>query len=127
MLGVLGIFLWWSHGTVVSRDEPRLLWEFAAVAVLMVLLSPITWAQTCVALLPACYLIAAMLLVRRRIPLWIIALLIVYVLFCSMLGADMLPRHLYLLILGYHITTFCILGLFAIVLAIPHLTELKER
>lgn len=119
-LGLLGVFIWWSHGPVASRVEPRVLWELAAVGILGLLFSPVTWAEHCVALLPACYLIAALLIARESCPRWIIALLLIYVFFCSVLGRDMLPQHLSLLILSYHVTTFCILGLFAIVLRSPH-------
>jgi hypothetical protein len=119
VLGLLGVFIWRSYGPIASRDEPRVLWELAAVGILGLLFSPVTWAEHCVALLPACYLIAALLIVRERSPRWIIALLLVYVFFCSVLGRDMLPQHLSVLILSYHITTFCILALFAIVLYGP--------
>src|SRR4029077_7538468 len=100
--------------------ELRVLWELAAVSILGLLFSPVTWAEHCVALLPACYLIAALLIARDRCPCWIIALLLVYFFFCSVLGRDILPQHLSLLIIGYHITTLCILGLFAIVLNGPY-------
>jgi hypothetical protein len=116
---LVGIFLWWSFGTARARDEPRLLWELAALGVLMVLCSPITWGQHCVALLPACYLIAALLVVRGRLPGWAMVLLSLYIFFCALLGRDLIGRNLALLLVGYHVTTFCILGLFAILLAGP--------
>jgi alpha-1,2-mannosyltransferase len=127
LLILLAVFLWWSRGTVGARDEPRLLWELAAVGVLMVLFSPITWGQHCVALLPACYLIAALLLVRDRLPRWVIALLSVYILFCSLAGRDLIGRRLSLLLVSYHVTTFCILGLFVILLAGPRLQTKREQ
>jgi hypothetical protein len=121
LLTILAIFIWWSRGVVVARDDPRLLWEFAAAGVLMLLFSPITWGQHCVALLPACYLIAGLLVVRDRLPRWIIVLLSVYIFFCSLLGRDLVGRDLSLRLATYHISTFCIVGLFAIVLAGPSL------
>jgi hypothetical protein len=127
LLILLAVFLWWSRGTVGARDEPRLLWELAAVGVLMVLFSPITWGQHCVALLPACYLVAALLLVRDRLPRWVIALLSVYILFCSLAGRDLIGRRLSLLLVSYHVTTFCILGLFVILLAGPRLQTKREQ
>ncbi len=121
LLTILAIFIWWSRGVVVARDEPRLLWEFAAAGVLMLLFSPITWGQHCVALLPACYLIAGLLVVRDSLPRWIIMLLSVYIFFCSLLGRDLIGRDLSLRLATYHISTFCMVGLFAIVLAGPRL------
>jgi hypothetical protein len=126
LLILIAVFMWWSRGAVGARDEPRLLWELAAVGVLMVLFSPITWGQHCVALLPACFLIAALLLVRARFPRWAIALLSVYVLFCSLAGRDLIGRRLSLLLVSYHITTFCILGLFLILLAGPRLQTTRD-
>jgi hypothetical protein len=114
-------FLWWSAGRVATRDDPRILWELAAAGVLLVLLSPITWAQHCVALIPACGLIAAMVMVRDRLPRWIAVLLGVYILFCAVLGRDLLPRDLGLLMISVHVTTLAMVGLFAILLAGPRL------
>jgi hypothetical protein len=121
LLILLAAFLWWSREAVKARDESRLLWELAAVGVLMVLFSPITWGHHCVALLPACFLTAALLLRHDRLPRWVIALLSVYILFCSLAGRDLIGRNLSLLLVSYHVTTFCILGLFLILLAGPRL------
>jgi len=123
---LLAVFLWWSRGAVGARDEPRLLWELAAVGLLMVLFSPITWGQHCVALLPACFLIAALLLLRDRFPRWIIALLSIYVFFCSLAGRDLIGRRLSLLLVSYHVTTFCIVSLFVILLAGPRLQVTRD-
>lgn len=119
LLTLAGIFLWWSFGPVRARDEPRLLWELAALGLLMLLFSPITWGQHCVALLPACFVIAALLVVRDRVPPWSVALLAIYILFCALAGRDLIGRNLALLLVSYHVTTFCILGLFPILLAGP--------
>ena len=113
------IFLWWSRRAVTARDDPRLLWEFAAAAIVALLVSPITWSQHCVALFPACFLISSLLLARDRPPGWIIGLLSLYLLFCSLAGRDLIGGHLSLVLNSYHITTFCILGVFIILLAGP--------
>jgi hypothetical protein len=104
-----------------------LLWEFAAAGTLMVLLSPITWGQHCVALIPACYLVTALVLVRDRLPRWIIAVLSVYIFFCALLGRDLIGRDLSLRLVSYHITTFCIVGLFTVLLAGPRLQTAHEQ
>jgi len=127
LLILLAVFLWWSRGSVGTRDEPRLLWELAGAGVLMVLLSPITWGQHCVALLPAGFQVAALIVVRERLPRWIIALLLFYIFFCSLLGRDLIGRKLSLLLVSYHITTFCIVGLLLILLAGPRLQTAREQ
>lgn len=120
-LGLVAIFLWWSRRSIVSRDEPRVFWELAAVAILMLLISPITWSQHCVALLPACFLVAGLVISRDRIPAWITAILFVYVVFCVLLGRDLIGRNLSAAFADLHLTTMCFLGLFAIALAGPGL------
>lgn len=127
LLVLVAVFLWWSRGSVKTRDEPRLLWELAGAGVLMVLLSPITWGQHCVALIPAGFLIAALIVVREQVPRWVIALLVFYILFCSLLGRDLIGRKLSLLLVSYHITTFCIVGLLLIILAGPRLQTAREQ
>jgi hypothetical protein len=126
LLMLLAVFMWWSREAVERRDKPRLLWELAAVSTLMVLFSPITWGQHCVALLPGCFLIAALLVVRNRLPGWVVVLLSFYVFFCALLGRDLIGRKLSLLIVSYHITTFCIVGLFLILVAGPRLQGARD-
>jgi alpha-1,2-mannosyltransferase len=61
---------WLFRRPVADHGAPAVLWELAAVSVLMLLVSPITWKQHCVALLPAAYLTARRLVwgVRGRRP-----------------------------------------------------------
>jgi len=124
LLTMVTIFMCWSRGAVRARDDPRLLWELSAVGILMLLLSPITWGQHCVALLPAAYMIAALVILRDRLPVWIVSLLSFYVLFCVLAGRDIVGRQLSLFLVSYHVTTFCILGLFPILIAGPRLQKL---
>jgi alpha-1,2-mannosyltransferase len=126
LIGLAGLFMWWSRKPVRLRQDPRLLWEFAATGVLMLLFSPITWSQHCVGLLPACYLIAALLVVRDRLPVWVIALILFYAVFGAWLGRDLLGLHLSLALLRHHISTFSIVALFVVVLAGPRLQGLSS-
>lgn len=121
LLALFGTFLWWSRRSVVSRTEPRLLWEFAAVSILMLLFSPITWGQHCVALLPACYLISALIVTRGGLPRWMVALLLAYILFVPLLSRDLVGRDLALLLQSYHVETFSIVALLAVLLGCPRL------
>ena len=120
LLAILATFLWWSREKVVTRNEPRV-WELAATGALMLLFSPITWSQHCVILLPACFLIATLFVVRDRLPGWVIVVLSFYVFFCALLGRDLIGRVLFYRIQSYHVSTFCIAALFAVILAGPRL------
>ncbi len=121
LLALLATFMCWSRRPVVRRNDPRLLWEFAAVSILMLLFSPITWGQHCVALIPACYFISALILTRGGLPRWMMFLLGAYILFVPLLSRDLVGRNLSLLLESYHVETFSILGLLAVVLACPRL------
>ena len=116
LLALLAVFLWWSRRAVASRQDSHLLWEFAGLGILMLLFSPITWGQHCVALLPACYFIAALFLARGGLPRWMLALLIAYILFVPILSRDVVGHNLALLLGSYHLETFTILGLLAVVM-----------
>jgi hypothetical protein len=121
----IALFLWWSRSPSKERDQSRLLWELAGAGILMLLLSPITWAQSCVALLPACYLVSALFVRRQRLPTWTIAILSAYAVFCSLLGRDLIGRSAWVVIASHHINTFCVIGLFAVVLAGPRLQRTR--
>ena len=121
LLALLAIFMCWSRGHVVRRDDPRLLWEFAAVSILMLLLSPITWGQHCVALLPACYFISALVVVRGGLPRWMMVLMLVYVIFVPLLSRDLVGHEFSLLLYSYHVETFSIVGLLAVVVGCSRL------
>ena len=107
--------LWWSRRPPTSRDDPRLLWEFSAVGIVMLLLSPITWGQHCVALLPACYFISALFVTMRRFARRVWALLGAYVFFVLVLSRDLVGREAALVLARYHVETFAILALLAVV------------
>jgi alpha-1,2-mannosyltransferase len=117
---VCGVF-WWSCCRPVARDDPRLVWEFSAVGIVMLLVSPVTWGQHCVALLPACYFLTALFATRRQLPHWMWVLLGVYVFFVLVLSRDLLGKDLALRLGSYHVETLAILGLLAVVLGAPPL------
>lgn len=107
-------FLWWSRRALAARDDPAALWECAALSTLMLLLSPITWGQHAVALLPAAYLVAALALRRRELPRWMLVLLGFYIVVVLLLGRDVLGRTNALLLASYHLETFALLALLAV-------------
>lgn len=123
LFGLLVGYLWWSRRALVSRRDPRILWELAALSILMLLFSPITWGQHCVALLPACYFISALFLTRRKFPNWMLTLLALYVLFIPVLSRDLVGRDLAFLLASYHVETFAIIGLLAVLLGCSRLNH----
>ncbi len=58
----------WSLRRGRARLHAVVAWDAAAIAILALLLSPITWRQHLVAILPACYLIARAGLAGERVP-----------------------------------------------------------
>jgi alpha-1,2-mannosyltransferase len=58
----------WSLARDGGRLRDVVAWDCAAVAILALLLSPITWRQHCVAIVPACYLIARAWLAGTPVP-----------------------------------------------------------
>jgi alpha-1,2-mannosyltransferase len=117
LLGALvAAVLWVSREPVHSRRDPRVLWEFAAVSLLMLLGSPITWGQHSVAVLPACYFIAVRLLQQVPFARWMQVLLAFYVVFVLVLNRGIVGREVSLLLTSYHFETFSILALLLVVL-----------
>ncbi len=114
-------FLWWSRRALVSRHDPRFLWELAVLSLLMLLFSPITWGQHCVALLPACYFIAALFLTRKEWPGWMLGLLALFLLFVPVLSRDVVGRAFAFLLASYHVETFAMIGLLAVLLGCARL------
>jgi alpha-1,2-mannosyltransferase len=117
----LALFLWWTRAPVKSRDEPRLLWELAGTGILMVLLSPITWTQTCVVVLPACFFVSALIVRGERLPAWITGAICFYVIFCVLLGRDLVGRRFWTVIASHHFMTLSLVALLVVVLAGPQL------
>ena len=116
--------LWWSRSTISDREDAGVLWELSAVSILMLLLSPITWGQHCVALLPPCYFVAAAFPKRGALPTWMLALLGLYILFVPVLSRDLVGREVSLLLASYHVETFAMLALLAVVIGCKRLPSI---
>jgi hypothetical protein len=117
LLGLVAAYLWWARGAVRNREDPQLLWELAALALLMLLFSPITWGQHCVALLPAWTFVAAFYLRRGALPRWMLGVAGFYVVFVLLLSRDVVGRDLAYLLGSYHVETAAIIGLLAVVVS----------
>lgn len=98
---------------VRRRDDLGILWECALVSVLLLLLSPITWRQHCVGVVPAFYLIAATAASRGSPPRSVLGALGIYVLLVLVLDRGLIGRDLTLLLDGYSATMWALLALLA--------------
>jgi hypothetical protein len=98
---------------ILRRDDPRWLWEAAAVSVLMLLLSPITWGQHCVALFPAFYLMMHRRVAGHPFPMWTKAVLWAYIAGILLLNREVIGKDLTYLLDSYRMPTLFLLGLLA--------------
>jgi alpha-1,2-mannosyltransferase len=126
LLLLLSIF-WWARAPVRDRTDPGLLWECAALSLLMLLLSPITWGQHAVAVLPATFFIAALGVSRGQMPRWMLGFLGFYAVFVLVLNRDLLGRGLANLLGSYHVETFSILALLAVVIGCRRLSTITRQ
>lgn len=111
MLSLVVAVAWCFRQPVRDRNCPALLWEAATVSLMILLLSPITWGQHCVGVLPVLYLI-----VRRRaagmpLPHGTTVAMAVYIVSVLLLNRTMIGRDWTYLLDSYHITTWCLLAL----------------
>jgi hypothetical protein len=104
---------WLCRGRLAAGGNPTLIWEAAIMSVLMLLYSPITWGQHCVAALPALYLLI------RRIESEGVALrpaaafLAGFAFLTVGLNRAFIGKDLSLLLGSYHVLTFALVGLVA--------------
>src|SRR5208337_4858305 len=70
----------------VSRNSIEILWECAAVSILILLFSPITWVQHGVGVLPALYLICRAVFAGFRLSRLQIAAMGVFTIFCVLMN-----------------------------------------
>ena len=82
----------------------------------MVLLSPITWEQHLVLMVPALYLITAEGVGAPGLGGRIAALMILFVLLSLVLTRDVLGKERYAVLLGYHVQTISMLIVFGVAL-----------
>lgn len=110
--------------SVEERRGWNMLWECTMVSVMLLLLSPITWGQHCVGVLPAFYTI----LWTRRTKLlrsrWVTSYLVFYSLAILVLNRTVIGKTGSLLFDSYHISTWCLLLL---VFTILHCRDRQQR
>jgi alpha-1,2-mannosyltransferase len=108
---------------VRDRADPTWLWEAAAVSVLILLLSPITWGQHCVGVLPAFYLLTRRRIAGKDLPGWTKAVIWVYVVGILFLNRELLGQELTYLLDSYRFPTIVLLGFFAVVIRVRSLVR----
>lgn len=116
LLAIVGFVAVRFREPVVDRDDPALAWEFATVAILMLLASPITWGHHCVATIPATILLASSAL-RTRWPRWMMAAAGGYSFIVLVLNRSIIGRELSELAESYHVVTVSLLLLLALTIA----------
>lgn len=120
LLALLAAAAWTLRGRIHDRDNPAVLWECAAVSILILLLSPITWSQHCVGLLPAFYLISRSAFAQGRPRGWVNAILASYAVVNLLLNRGLIGRDWTMLLASYHLPTISFLGVLAVVVARRH-------
>ena len=112
LAGVLAA-AWLCRGRMERGGNLTLLWESAITSVLMLLYSPITWGQHCVATLPALYLLFR-LMAAGVIPVRGAAAFLAAFGFLTVgLNRGFVGKDLALLLGSYHVLTFALVGLIA--------------
>jgi hypothetical protein len=112
---------------VTRRDGLTIPWECAAVSVLMLLYSPITWRQHCVGVIPAFYLIARTAVARGGLPRWMTRALGVYVLSVLVLDRGVVGPGFTQLLDSYSVTMWSLLALLAVTLGCRARAAHEER
>lgn len=113
---LIAIVLWSLRGRVAGARDPRVVWEAAAVGVLALLLSPITWKQHLVAVVPACYLIARYAASRGELPRVAQAAVGFIVVSSIVLSRGLMGVEVSSLVSAYHLHTVGLLILLAAIL-----------
>jgi hypothetical protein len=110
------ITMGWLLRGRTTRDSPAVVWECAALSLLMLLYSPITWGQHCVAAIPAFYLIVRSFASGCRLPGWAVRLLAAVAAVLLIPNRSLIGRDASLLVESYHLVTFSLIALLIIVL-----------
>ncbi|HSI11041.1 MAG TPA: glycosyltransferase family 87 protein [Chthoniobacter sp.] len=116
MLVLLGWIVWMLRRPLTGRDDPMLVWECATISLLMLLYSPITWGQHCVAVIPALYLLFRTIAVGHALPRWMYWTLGGVAFVVLFANRSIVGRDLSLLLESYHLVTFCLIALLVVVL-----------
>ncbi|MCF8145008.1 MAG: DUF2029 domain-containing protein [Deltaproteobacteria bacterium] len=109
MLVMVLAIAWGFRRRPFSRDDPTVVWECAVVSLLILLISPITWKQHCVGVLPALYLVCGRMAIDPKIPRWIWPAMGLYTILAVLMNREFLGRDLMYLLDSYKVKTAAIL------------------
>ena len=107
---------WLTRRRYGSLDDPRWPLEGSAVLILALLLSPVTWTQHLVLIIPALYLVMVEGQAIRPLGSLASAGMWTYAVLALVLNRDTVGKALSLVLLSYHIHTLALLLVLAIVL-----------
>lgn len=122
----LAAFAWSIRGRIRNRQDSRYAWECAAVGVLALLLSPITWGQHCVATIPAVFLFLRSLLSGDPLSRGMIAGGSVYAIIVLVLNRSVFGKDLSLVLESYHLVTWSLVLLLVMVTLRSRRVELAQ-
>jgi alpha-1,2-mannosyltransferase len=114
MAALLAVIFWSFLHPITARNDPAILWECAAILVLILLYSPVTWKQHCVGVLPAWYLWCRSMTTRVRLPRWMFGATAFYVVAVVVLNRGLIGANATHLLDSYHLKTMALLSLLAV-------------
>lgn len=114
LLALVGGIAWMFRARVVRREDLRILWECSTVSVLILLLSPITWGQHCVGVIPMFYLFARSYACKLSHARWTYWMIGGFALFTLILNRSIIGKDLTWLLDSYRLPTWCLLALVAV-------------
>lgn len=116
LLGLIGGYGCWARRRSQALASPEWLLECSALLIIALLLSPVTWVQHMVLMLPALYLVVAEDRGMRRLGAPAAAAMVVYVAFALVLNREFLGRERYVLLLSYGAQTLCMLLVLGVIM-----------
>jgi len=114
LFGVLTAFCLTSRGAYRGPNDPAWIVDSAALMLLMLLLSPVTWVQHLVWAIPSLYLAVTADWRRRRFGWVAYAFLALYAIGALALNRELLGKPAYTWLLAQHLHTFCLAILLAL-------------
>jgi alpha-1,2-mannosyltransferase len=120
MAALLVPIVWACRHAPKARDDPAIIWEGAAVSLLILLYSPITWKQHGVGALPALFLICRAGFAGRPLANWVVAAMGAYFVMVVVLNREIVGWEMTKLLDSYRVKTFALLLVLAVVLACRH-------
>lgn len=116
MLTMLVAIAWRFRKPPRNRHDPSIVWECAAVSLLILLFSPITWKQHCVGVVPALLLIISRFAMEPKVPRWVWCLMVLYMGLAVFTNREFLGKELMALLDSYKIKTLAILLLLGLMI-----------